>query len=118
MKDPIRCLRREVAAIRGAARGRGDRYPEALRSKIVRHVRPRRACGESLAVISRDLGVTAPTLQRWLSSSGSSGFRQVEVAPAEPLPAKNASPAVILPNGVRVEGLDLAGLVTLLRALA
>jgi len=118
MKDPIRCLRREVAGVRVAARGSGHRYPEALRNKIVLHARPRRARGESLAAISRDLEVTAPTLQRWLSSSGSSGFRRVEVASAEPMPASSPAPAVILPSGVRIEGLDLAGLVILLRELA
>jgi len=57
MKNLIRYLRCEVTGIRGPARGRGHRYPEVLRNKIVLHASRRRTRGESLAAISPDFGL-------------------------------------------------------------
>jgi hypothetical protein len=40
------------------------------------------------------------------------------LAPASPETAPSANPVVVAPNGFRVEGLDVAGVVTVLRGLA
>lgn len=118
MSDPIRHLHREVARIRRGGTGRGHRYPAALRTRITAQVRRGRARGESLAAIGRDLGLNPFALQRWLDTDGSSGFRTVEVESMASTPAAGTGPVVTLPNGVRIEGLDLSGLLALVRALA
>lgn len=117
MSDPIRHLHREIARVRRGGTGRGHRYPAALRTTIVAHVRPRRARGEPLAAIGRDLGLNPFTLQRWLDAGGPSGFRTVEVESMDS-PLAGSGPVVTLPNGVRIDGLDLPGLLALVRALA
>jgi hypothetical protein len=118
MRASIRDLHREVVRIRGGGNGRGHRYPATLRTAITTHVRKRQAQGESLAAISRDLGVKPFTLQRWLDAGRPTGFRPVEVAASPTTPAPTAGPVVTMPNGLRIDGLDLPGLLVLLRALA
>lgn len=117
MRDSIRDLQREVARIRGGGNGRGHRYPASLRTAIAIHVRKRQAQGESLAAISRDLGVKPFTLQRWLDAGRPTGFRPVEVAPAPITPTAVTGPVVTMPNGLRIDGLDVPGLLVLIRAL-
>jgi hypothetical protein len=116
MSDPVRHLRQDVLRARQGTDGRGIRYPSALRSAILGHVRKRRARGEPLAAIGRDLGLNAFTLQRWLDGDRSPGFRPVEVA-ADAVAAA-PGPVVVTLGGLRIEGLDVAGVAALLRALA
>lgn len=118
MSDPTRSLHREVARVRQSGTGRGHRYPAALRAEVVVHVRERRARGESLAAISRDLDLNPFTLQRWLDAGRPPSFRPVEVAPAPATTPPAAGLVVTMPSGVRVEGLDLPNLLALIRALA
>lgn len=111
-------MRRDVLRARQGTDGRGIRYPSTLRSTITGHVRKRRACGEPLAAIGRDLGLNAFTLQRWLDGDRSPGFRPVEVAPVVEAVGVATGLVVITPAGLRIEGLDLAGVAALVRALA
>jgi hypothetical protein len=98
-----------------AAEGRGrPRYPEALRQRVVAHVRDRRARGASLGLLANELGLAVPTLVRW--SGPRPAFRPVVVAPASP-----AAPGHLVvhgPGGLRVEGLTLEEAAELLRRLA
>ncbi len=109
-------LRRALAGIRRHPSGRGHRYPRALRTAVTVYVRRCRARGEPWAAITGELGLSAFTLQRWLQTSAVDTFRPVEVVVAEPPPAASGA-VVVLPGGVRIEGLDLAGLVAVARAL-
>ncbi len=107
------------AAVRRAGpRGAGRRYPPALRRMAVDYFRRRRAAGTSVEAISRELGVKRHTIVGWTATP------EVAAAPAF-LPvhlvadAPAASRIVVHgPGGVRVEGLDLAGVAELLRRLA
>lgn len=102
-------------ALARAAEGRGrPRYPEALRQRVVAHVRDRRARGASLRQLADELGVAAPTLVRWAEPRPA--FRPVLV---EPTP--QAAPGHLVmhgPGGLRVEGLTLEQAAELLRRLA
>lgn len=109
-------LRRALARIRRHPSGRGHRYPRALRTAVTAYVRRCRARGEPWAAITRELGLSAFTLQRWFQTGSPDTFRPVEVVAPEPLPAASGA-VVVLPGGVRIEGLDLAGLVAVARAL-
>jgi hypothetical protein len=116
MSDSIRHLHRGIVRVRQGGTGRGCRYPADLRAAVADHVRSRRDRGEPWAAIGRELCLPVVTLQRWLDG-GSEGFRPVVVGPAEGR-VDGATPVVILPNGIRVEGLEVPELVALLRALA
>jgi transposase len=106
------------AAVRRAGpRGAGRRYPVALRQMAAEYFRRRQVAGASVAAISRELGVKRHTLVTWTG------------APVEPVPPRFVPVSVVAdmlaskivvhgPGGVRVEGLDVAGVVALLRGLA
>ena len=106
------------AAVRRAGpRGAGRRYPAALRQMAAEYFRRRQAAGASVAAISRELGVKRHTLKTWTGT------------PVEPVPPRFVPVSVVAdvpasrivvhgPGGVRVEGLDVADVVALLRGLA
>lgn len=102
-------------ALARAAEGRGrPRYPEALRQRVVTHVRDRRARGASLRQLADELGLAVPTLVRW--GGPPPAFRPVLVEPAP-----RAAPGHLVvhgPGGLRVEGLTLDEAVELVRRLA
>lgn len=118
MSDPIRQLHDEVARVRGRGNGRGHKYPVALRSAVIAHVRRRRAHGDRISAISRELGLRPDTLHRWLEPGRAAGFRPVEVVPTGRATPAGGGPVVTLPNGMCIEGLDLPDLLALVRALA
>ena len=108
------------AAVRRAGpRGAGRRYPSALRRVAVEYFRRRRAAGATLAAISRELGVKRHTLIGWTAAPEAAAAlpRFVPVSVVAETPATSRI-IVHGPGGVRVEGLDLAGVAELLRRLA
>jgi transposase-like protein len=117
MDDRMRQLR---VRVRVHQRGRpvtAIRYPDGLRDEIVAVVREAQAQGIALRRLARTVGVPACTLTLWLRRAGRQQFRRVTLtaAPVVPPPL----PLVLVtPQGMRVEGLDLAGMVTVLRTLA
>ena len=111
-------IRRLRSTARQLARGRhpsGVRYPAPFRDAVVALARTRLGHGQSRAHVARDVGVAFPTLVAWLDRPG---LRPVAVV-SEPEPAPERRPGVVLvtPQGFRVEGLDGAALVAVLRAL-
>jgi hypothetical protein len=69
--------------------------------------------------LARVLGVSAPTLTTWLRAPSRGALRPVTIAPdAMPALSPPARPVLVTPHGLRVEGLDVAGVVIVLRALA
>jgi hypothetical protein len=73
--------------------------------------------GHRVDRIAEGLGVTTPTLARWLQRPHAPVLRPVAVI-APPVTAPPSwSIVLVTPHGVRVEGLDREGLVAVLRAL-
>ena len=75
--------------------------------------------GGALGDLAEKVGVALPTLQRWLERPAAPRLRPVTLEPAPGLGVRDpARPVLITPQGVRVEGLDGATLIAILRALA
>ena len=96
---------------------RGFRYSRELRRVAVEYARARQADGASRAAVARALGVGEISLTRWLRASPTSRFRRVEVARGQ-AEWRSANLVLATPAGFRVEGLDVAMLVAVLRALS
>jgi hypothetical protein len=117
MDEEIRRLRAEAQRL---ARGKPPsqvRYPDAYRRAAVAVARRRRERGGTVAHLARALGVSEPTLTKWLRPPVRPVLRPVAVA-AAPTPERSAgAPVLVTAHGVRVEGLDRDGLIVVLRAL-
>jgi transcriptional regulator with XRE-family HTH domain len=89
----------------------------AIRDAAVALARPRVRGGDSVRQVAQELGISEPTLARWLQPRAPSVLRPVTVAPApdghDPLDL-----VLITAEGVRVEGLDRDAVIAVLRALA
>jgi hypothetical protein len=118
MDDEIRRLRAEA---RRLARGKHPsqvRYPDRFRRAAVALARRRLGPEGSVARLARDVGVSEPTLTKWLRPRTQPVLRPVAVLPAA-MPAHPGAvgPVLITPKGVRVRGLDHDTLVAVLQAL-
>lgn len=111
-----RQLRDELS--RAGGRERYRRVSPALRGQVVAAARGARNAGWSWSAIADELGIASKKVQRWCGG--------VEEGPAWK-PVKivatwgetvSTGLSVVLPNGVRVEGLGVADAAALLRALA
>jgi hypothetical protein len=118
MDDESRRLRAEA---RRLARGKHPsqvRYPDRFRRAAVALARRRLGPEESVARLARALGVSEPTLTKWLRPRTLPVLRPVTVIPAATSArAGGAGPVLITPTGVRVQGLDRETLVAVLQAL-
>jgi hypothetical protein len=87
-------------------------------STAVTLARTRLGRGGSVARLARELGVSVPTLTKWLRPSAPALVRPVTVT-AAPMADRDAvaRSVLITPRGVRVEGLDRPTLVAVLQAL-
>ncbi len=102
-------LRRRVSRY---PRDGGRRFPPDLKAELTLFARAEAEAGISAAQIARSLGVSGPTVRRWLVSSPPGTL--LAVGSVE-MPTRSFR--VTLPGGVVVEGLDLAGVAELSRAL-
>jgi len=113
-------LFREAASRANEGRDRtGWRYPAALRRLAVEYCHACRRTHQSFSEIAEALGISTVTLGRWLdteSESSPSRFREVVVEPLQPSPTSPAL-TVVLPSGLRVEGLGLSQVIELSQAL-
>ncbi len=114
-------LVKEAAAFRDAVRlagrrGPGRRYPDELRRRGAAYLRARQAAGAPLSAILRELGVRRETLAGWAAPAAAK--TRPRFVPVTVMEAPAGRIVVHGPGGVRVEGLDLAGVADLLRRLA
>ena len=107
----------------------GAGFPHWLRVRVASHVVSERSTGTPLATLSADLGVSAPTLRRWVqarsnaeSGSEQGGFARVVVddgvslsRPSEP--GANATLRLTTPGGFVLEGLTFDQGIAALAAL-
>jgi len=112
-------LAERVAEERRSWTGTRWRCSRPLRQEIVAAAGELVGTGTPVARVASAIGVTAPTLTRWLRSARAGkqtrqhGFRRVEVADV----GGSSGLALVTPAGYRVEGLDLGGVERLLAAL-
>ena len=118
MNDGVRRIRRDIARLKQERRPTAVRYPVALRRKVIALARRRQDRGDGIAALARELGLAEWTVSLWLRKHSAPVLRAVEIAPAPPPPAPTvATPVLITPQGVRIEGATVETLATLLRAL-
>ena len=128
MLDSARRLRLQARSFENRGKPTGTRYSPAFRAEVVRHARAQVREGVAVSRIARSLGLRPKTLTLWMRDMPASKLRTVRVVPGErdarALPSAAAVPAaeqrlvVVTPSGVRVEGLDVDGVVQVLRVLA
>jgi len=119
MDDRIAKLKSRVRTLHRGRVASQVRYPENLRAEIAALTRTVQTAGRSVYSLAREIGVSAPTLIEW-ARQPVRPWRPVTVAapPGAPEAVRAVSPVLVTPHGFRVEGLDVAGVVTVLRSLA
>jgi len=116
------------AAVAALTAGAQRRYPVQLQAQIAEYARERMEAGAARAQVVKEIGVSDPTLSRLLGAKGRrrrpqrSVFRPVIVDPGAERAAGAAIHATSLvvrgPGGIVIEGLDVAGVAALIRALS
>lgn len=117
MNDSVRHIRREIARLQQPRRPTAVRYPAAIRRHVITLARRRQARGTGIAALARALGLAEWTVTLWLRKASAPVLRPVEIMPATPPAPTAATPVLITPHGVRIEGATVEALATLLRAL-
>ena len=111
---------KRAAEFRRAVARRGPigprlRYPPELRAVALAYARDRLAAGVGLKTVTKELSIGRHTLQGWLAApEQAQAFRKVEVIDE---PGRGGHLVVYGPRGLRIEGLDVAGVAELLRRL-
>ena len=119
MDAAIRRLRSEAQQLTRGKAPTGVRYPATFRTTAVALARPRLATGTPFVRVARELGLPTKSLARWLRRRPAPRLRPVVVRPdPAPLPPPTGGLVLVTPQGLRVEGLEPAALVAVLRALA
>jgi len=138
MDERVRQLRATVEELRQGSAPKATRFSAAFREQVIALAMERRAAGTPLVRTASELGLHGRTIGRWLRGfrkragyvapqkaggiAPKRHFRRVTVAPAggEEKVARVSSPAaalVVIVGSLRIEGLDLDGVVRLVRAL-
>lgn len=119
MDAETRTIRDRVMALSKGRSALSRRYPADLRQAVVELTRRRVASGETVGRVAHDLQITWKTLADWLSKhKPEAKLRPVRVAPVRVAPQRALAPVLVTAQGVRIEGLDIASLAELVRALS
>lgn len=93
------------------------RYPSELRDAAVRYGMGVRAAGGSCREAAASLGLRAATLQKWMrerpAGEPRGAFRRVELVEE----ARPVTLVVVTPRGLRIEGLGLTDVMTLVERM-
>lgn len=111
-------VRAELAAAGGPTRGRGRGYGAHARAMAIEHAQLVMATGKSVRWAALGMGVHEATLKTWLedgSAPEAGAFAPVHVTRDEGPRLRVLS--LVLPDGARVDGLDIASAAALVRAL-
>ena len=107
-------LTQAIAEIQKQPKSVRRRYPPSLREEIVAFAQERRAEGWSQVRTARALGLSGGTLTNWMKPEAG-GFRPVRM---QAKGFEHRGILLVTHEGHRVEGLELAEIVTVLKALA
>lgn len=112
------------ALARLGARGRTQRLPEAIRRRVLTVVERGRQAGVSWHQLAAGVNLSVSTLHRWQATASGRHHREpvvvpvtIQAAPSAPRPPVSAL-VLVTASGHRLEGLQVAEAVTVLRALA
>lgn len=132
----LKLLREEIALL--GPRHPSRRYPPELKARVLDWAETQRTSGVRPVLISESLGIPWESIGKWLrnraptlemkavaevATASGDGLQPVRVVERRSRPARNsgrpASGCLVLktPQGFGVEGLDLEGVVALLRRL-
>lgn len=109
-------LARRLGAFRRQSRSSRPRYAGDLRAEVVAMAERAIGSGWSRQRVVDALGLSAPTLMRWMSQ-GEGRFRTVSIVEDDRATTSDrdaASIRVVTPSGWTIEGLDLDGVRELL----
>jgi transposase-like protein len=101
-------------------RGRGRRYADPLRDRVVRWVRARRERGATWHEMAGELGIAAESLRRWASSDGKQQTALVPievVADSDRMEGADRRLCLVTRVGHRIERLSLDDVIELVRVL-
>jgi len=139
MDDRMGQLRATVEELRQGSAPKATRFSAAFREQVIALAKEKRAAGTPVVQTASEVGLHVRTIRRWLrgipkragdraprKAAGTAPkrhFRRVTVAPErieEPVPSapSQAAELVVIVGSLRIEGLDLDGVVRLVRALA
>lgn len=91
---------------------RGACYPEKLKKLALAALSEAEERGLGTTSVARELGIHADTLRSWRDATALVPVRVIESR------TEQSSLVVIAAGGLRIEGLDIAGLAELIRRLA
>ncbi len=98
------------------------RYSEEFRREVLAIARERRALGVPIGRIAAEVGVKSRTLALWLRDRKVTvpkrQLRRVNVTPEVAVLSPGGSALTVSIGAVRIEGLDVEGVVRLVQALA
>lgn len=114
MPDTTESICAQVARTRPRSPTQG--FPAEVRARVGAWARAQREAGVSFESMATLLRVNPSTVREWAQRASTSTFLPVQIE-AEPCHAPTAPPTLVSPRGYRVEGLDLAQLVSLLERL-
>jgi len=105
---------------------RRTRYPEELQRSAVTYLGQRERDGADLGQVATELGVEAPTLQRWVvrwpedAAVGPTKMMLPVVVSRDPAAREAGAARLVVhgPRGLRVEGLTVGQIAELMEALA
>jgi hypothetical protein len=119
MSHAIREIRRQIQIHRRTRAARTVPYPGPVREAILRLVRERTDAGLSVRSTAEEIGLRAQTLYKWVAYESGTRLRPVAVTGSAEASSELAGIGVVLitPQGYRVEGLNPAALIVLLRGL-
>ena len=112
-------LRRAVAGL--GRRSRTEAIPATIRAQVVAHARRERKEGRSWREVAESVGLAPYTVQRWVKiaeEAGAAAPRMVPVRVARQEGSPGDGLVLVMPSGVRLEGLGRDDAVAVLRALA
>lgn len=120
MLDSAVRLRSQARQFTNRRKPTGTRFSAAFRAEVVAYARSQVRAGVAVSRIARDVGLRPKTLTLWMRRLPASTLRAVRVE-RDPRPAPLVSetrPVVVTSGGLRIEGLDVEGIVRLMRLLA
>ena len=121
MGDASAAMRRRIRQqVAGWARaGVTSRVPDTIRATIVDYARQRQAAGAGWPTIAREVGFSVGAITGWArAATRPPRMRPVAVRADAVVTLPASGLVVVLPNGVRIEGLQVADVPALLAQLA